>query len=514
MNALDRLIAYVAPARAVRRARARVTGQQLYRYAAGDPSRAHYGWGRQGAGSANAVNMRSLPLMRTRIRELVRDDPYARRILDVLSTNTVGDGIVPRASTGREGRDRRLQRAWSDWAETTQIDVTGTHDVYGLQTLAHRAWKESGEVFLRAIPYTNAEAERYGLAVPLQFQVLEADYLAAHRDGQTERSTGNRIVQGVELNAWGKPVAYHFHTAHPGDAYTLGALPGYGLETVRVPAEQVVHLFKPARPGEVRGVPEMHAVALKIRALQDYHEALLFRAKIEACLAAFVTSSEDASRSPLGQEAQSVDGQRVEQFEPGMVSYLKPGEDVKFADPSGSGAHNDYSRQALQAIAVGAGITYDQLTGDLTAANYSSLRAGKIEVRRRTSQEQWQVMVPRLCDPIWRLMVRTGENAGLWGRGPATVKWAPPRHEPVDPLKDAQADLLQVRAGFKTLSQAIAEGGYDPADQLAEIQQSNAKLDELELVLESDPRRTSRSGVAQAPAQTDQEEANSNAGTD
>ena len=513
MNFLDKLISYVAPAAAVRRERARLTGRQLHRYAAGDPSRAHYGWGRQTGGSANAVNARSLSLMRTRIRELVRDDPYARRILDVLSTNTVGDGIVPRAATGRAGRDRRLQQAWSDWAETTQIDVTGTHDVYGLQTLAHRTWKESGEVFLRAIPYTPAEAERMGLSVPLQFQVLEADYLAAHRDGQTEESTGNRIVQGVELNRLGRPVAYHFYTAHPGDAYTLGALPGYGLQTVRVPAAEVVHLFRPSRPGEVRGVPEMHAVALKIRTLQDYHEALLFRAKIEACLAAFVTSNEDGSRSPLGQDAKAVDGQRVEQFEPGMVSYLKPGEDVKFADPSGSGGHNDFSRQALQAIAVGAGITYDQLTGDLTRANYSSLRAGKIEVRRRTSQEQWQVMVPRLCDPIWRMMVATGENAGLWGRGPATVKWAPPRHEAVDPLKDATADLLQVRAGFKTLDQAIAENGYDPDEQLNEIRETNDRLDELGLVLESDPRRTSRSGVAQAPADTDEQEG-SNAGND
>jgi lambda family phage portal protein len=503
MNALDRAISYLAPGLAARRVQARVAGGQLQRYAAADPSRGHHGWARQGDGSANAQTARSLPMMRARIRELVRDDAYARRILDVLSANTVGDGIVPRAATGREGRDRLLQQAWAEWAETTQIDVEGVHDVYGLQALAHRAWKESGEVFLRALWLAPAEARARGLRVPLQFQILEADYLAAFLDGRTETTTGNRILQGVEVDREGRRVAYHFYKAHPGDTYQLGFQAGYGLDTTRVPASDVVHLYKPTRPGQVRGVPEMHAVALKIRALQDYHEAQLFRAKIEACLAAFVTSSEDGGRSPLGQEARTPEGDRVESFEPGMVGYLRPGEDVKFMDPSGSGGHAEYSKQALQAIAVGAGLTYDQLTGDLTSANYSSLRAGKIEVRRRTSQEQWQVMVPRLCEPIWRFMVFAGETAGLWGRGSAQVKWAPPRHEPIDPYKDAQADLLQVRAGFKTLNQAIAESGFDPGDQLAEIASANAELDRLNLVLESDPRRTSRSGVAQAPADPD-----------
>ena len=444
-------------------------------YAAGAMRREHWLWG-AGDPGPNAAGRRNAGRMRARIRDLVRNDPYARRILDVLSANAIGEGIVPRAMTGNERRDGLLMAAWREWAETEAVDVAGLVDVYGLQEQAYRAWKESGEVFLRRVPVERAQAQALGLPLPLQIQVLEAEHLAAWREGSVEG--GGRIVEGIEMDAQGRRLAYHFVARHPGE---VGTLPT--REAERVPAADVIHLFKARRPGQLRGVPELHAVALRVRALQDYHEALLFRAKIEACLAAFVTTDADAAGAPLGADTALQDGQRLEQFEPGMVTYLKPGEAVTIASPTGSGAHNDYSRQSLQAIAVGAGITYDQLTGDLTQANYSSLRAGKIEFRRMIRQEQWQVLVPRLCARLWRWMVDAGGIAGRWPLVPAAAEWTPPRFEPIDPLKDVQADVLEVKAGFKTWSQAVAERGWHADEQIAEIRDAAAKLAAAGVVL-------------------------------
>ena len=109
---------------------------------------------------------------------------------------------------------------------------------------------------------------------------------------------------------------------------------------------------------------------------------------------------------------------------------------------------------------------------------------------------QWQVLIPCLCNPVWRRFVETAQAVGELPTGEFGVEWTAPRFEAVDPLKDAKADLMSVRAGFMTLKEAIARNGYDPSDVLAEIADTNDRLDALDLVLDSDPRRATQTGQA------------------
>ncbi len=78
------------------------------------------------------------------------------------------------------------------------------------------------------------------------------------------------------------------------------------------------------------------------------------------------------------------------------------------------------------------------------------------------------------------------------------VEWSPPKFEVVDPQKDAMANLLSIRSGTMTLAEVIARQGRNPDAVLAEIAATNAKLDGLGLVLDSDPRRVTKTGSAQA----------------
>ncbi|MFN3520534.1 MAG: hypothetical protein ACK4YT_13905, partial [Sphingomonas sp.] len=77
------------------------------------------------------------------------------------------------------------------------------------------------------------------------------------------------------------------------------------------------------------------------------------------------------------------------------------------------------------------------------------------------------------------------------------AEWSPPKFEAVDPQKDAFADLLAIRSGTMTLAEVIAKQGRNPDAVLAEIAATNAKLDALGLVLDSDPRRVTKTGSAQ-----------------
>ncbi|MEC7258911.1 MAG: phage portal protein, partial [Pseudomonadota bacterium] len=74
----------------------------------------------------------------------------------------------------------------------------------------------------------------------------------------------------------------------------------------------------------------------------------------------------------------------------------------------------------------------------------------------------------------------------------------PPKFEAVDPQKDAMANLLSIRSGTMTLAEVIARQGRNPDAVLSEIAATNAKLDALGLVLDSDPRRVTKTGSAQS----------------
>ena len=101
------------------------------------------------------------------------------------------------------------------------------------------------------------------------------------------------------------------------------------------------------------------------------------------------------------------------------------------------------------------------------------------------------------CAPVWRWFTEAAWAAGQIPTPDIPVEWSPPKFEAVDPQKDAMANLLAIRSGTMTLAEVIAQQGRNPDQVLAEIATTNAKLDALGLVLDSDPRRVTKTGIAQ-----------------
>jgi lambda family phage portal protein len=476
MNWIDRAVGYVSPRVALRRARYRAALNVVQRgYEGAKVGRRTEGWTTSGTG-ANAEVAVALPRLRDRSRDLVRNNPYAAKGVDALVSNLVGSGLKGRARSGSPGVNDVADKLWACFVR--ECDADGRTDFHGLQALVARAMVESGECLIRMRPRRGSD----GLAVPLQLQVLEADHLDTLRSGET--AGAGFIHQGIEFDRLGRRVAYWLFPVHPGEVATFRR---GSLQSKRVPADTVCHVFERLRPGQERGVPWFAPAITKMRDLDEYDDAELVRKKIEACFAAFVLDADDGET--LGDVRQDEAGNRIEAFEPGMIEYLPAGKDVRFAAPAASGGYPEYMRMQLHAIAAGLGLTYELLTGDLSQVNYSSIRAGLIEFRRRMDALQSQVLIPCLCNPVWNRFVRVGQATGSLPSGTFGVEWTAPRFEAVDPLKDAKADIMSVRAGFMTLKEAIARNGYDPSDVLTEIADTNAQIDELDLVLDSDPRR-------------------------
>lgn len=488
---IERLLAPVFPAWALQRAQAKMAFDGLRSYDAARTSRRTRGW-RASNSSAMAELATSLPTLRARARDLVRNNPYAAGGLEALVSFQVGTGIIARSATGDDRLDKAWNEAFAAWAE--RADIAGMQDLWGLQALLARARAQDGEGIARLVPLTRKEASAAGLAVPLQVQVLEADYLSDLRDTLT--GGAGSVRQGIEIDGWGRPVRYHLLRSHPGDILATS-----GWETVAVPAGQVLHLFRQDRPGQLRGVPDLAPVMTRLRSLDEYEDAALEQAKVQACVAAFVTSDAGPARGPL-EGSDTTTGEARKTLAPGIVERLKPGEKVDFLAPSGAGNFSEVAKHNLRGVAVGFGLTYDLLTGDLTQANYSSLRAGRVAFKQRLARFQWTVMVPRVCAPICQAFTRAAQLAGVvpFRDGVWPVKYAPPRFPLLDPQAEMAGVSAEVRAGAMTWAQMVAEMGFDPEAQSVEIAEWNRKLDALGIIVDVDPRRVASSGQTQNAA--------------
>jgi lambda family phage portal protein len=485
MNALDKVIGYFSPERAYRRARFR-SATEMFAYDGAKSGRRTDGWTAAG-GDANTEVAASLINLRNRSRDLLRNNPYASKAIAELVGNTVGTGIVPQAKTGTPELDKIIDAEWLYFAEN--CDPGGQLDFYGMQALIVRTTAESGDGIVRFRPRLPQDNFR----VPLQLQVLEGDFLDIAR---TMGIATGHIVQGVQFNLFGQRESYWLYNYHPGGVFMLN--PRGGILSQPVPAAQVMHTYCILRPGQVRGVPWLAPVMLAMRDLDDYRDAERMRKKTEACLAGIVTRPEGAGGLPIG--AKSTDpktGNTLERMYPGMIEYLKPGEDIKFNAPSPAGGYRDYLMTELQGIGAGIDVPYELLSGDLSNVNYSSYRAGMLGFRNAIEAFRWLTLIPMYCRPTWRRFIDTLVFIGRIPEANYGVQWTAPKFESVDPLKDAMAELKRIRTGTLTLSEAIAQNGYDPEKQLQEIQRMNDLLDELQIILDCDPRKVNDKGVEQ-----------------
>jgi lambda family phage portal protein len=300
-------------------------------------------------------------------------------------------------------------------------------------------------------------------------QLLQSEMLPFEK---TETAAnGNRIRCGIEFDLIGRRVAYHFRRSHPGDSTDQRvAVP----ETVRVPAEDVLHIYRPIDAGQIRGLPHVAPAMVRLFLLDQYDDAELDRKKTAAMFAGFITKT--APEEPMmGEGAADLDGAAIASLEPGTMQVLLPGEDVKFSSPADvGGGYEAFQYRTLLAVSASLGLPYHLVTGDVRQANYSSLRAELVEFRRRVQQLQHGVIAHQLCRPIW---ARWLDMAQLSGRldladpvAARMVQWIPPRWDWVDPLKDIQAQVLAMEAGITSRRKVVEATGYD----VEEVDRENA----------------------------------------
>jgi lambda family phage portal protein len=417
-----------------------------------------------GTGDANAEAAGDLGTLRKRSRDLLRNNDYAKGARTVIVDNVIGKApgiqLSPRLKDSQGNLDRKLNeqiaQVWYRWGKSKYCHAARECSFPLLQRQVLEAVIEGGEVFVKKV-YNEFSA----VGVPVSLEILEAEYCPLELN--TIAENGNRIIQGIEVNRFGTKVAYHLYKKHPGDTYNNDRT------TVRIDARDVIHVKLPGRPGQVRGVPWMHATILRLRDMGGMEQATLTRARASAGVMGFAKSEHGAMPT-------DADGKAYLDADPGGIVVLGQDDSMEFWDPKfPDAAFETFMVMMLRGAAAGLGMSYETLARDHSKSNYSSTRVGQLNERIGFGVfQEW--IAENLLAPVYEWFLQYAHVGGalmIPGYSPTTkdaiidaAYWMPPGWDWVDPLKEITADAMAVESGFRTLQDIHAKRGSDFYDWL------------------------------------------------
>ena len=404
--------------------------------------------------------------IRSRARYFVANNPWAANGVSALVSGLVGFGIKPASQHPDAGSRATIGAAFGTWAK--RADAESRTDLFGIQAAAVRAMIVDGEAFLHMETRANG----------LRLRLLPAEMVdeADTRD----LPYGGYVVAGIEFNAAGQRVAYHVLKARPTEVFAST----YG--TIRVPAEDMLHLMHPLGAGQVRGVSWLAPVLLRLSELDQLEDALAVGVKTAAMFAGFLVD-QNGTGEPF--DASDESGILTRGLEPGVLHRLPSGFDIRFSTPQQAQQTAEFVSHQIRAIAAGLGVPAHLVSGDLREANYGSLRAGMVAFRQKLEQIQFGTIIPQLCGPIWEravsaLILRGDLPAADFEA--AAALWLGAEHYPppmpwIDPAKDVAAIRDALEAGLMSRRQAVAERGFDIETLDSEIAADRERETRLQL---------------------------------
>lgn len=439
------------------------------KYDAAGMGRRLAGWMPTSSGPNKALE--GLQNIRNRARDVTQNDWSGQAGIQKWTTNLIGIGITPRFKRVKnKARKQKIGDLWNDFVAV--CDADGVLDMFGLQTLAVRAWLESGEVFIRKRPRLPSA----GLPIPLQIQLLEADMVPLlDADYAKGLPDGNIIRSGIELDKRGKRIAYWVYKEHPHDG-SMAVIDPDAL--VRVAASEMLHMFEPLRPGQLRGVSMLAPALVRLKNIGDYEDATRERQKLANLYVGFIARTTppapgDEDLDPLTGKPidwAAEDGAPVQPLaglSPGLMQELEDGQKVEWSNPPEAGTtYSDYLRTEHMGTAAAAGLPYELFSGDIANISDRTLRIIINDFRRHAEQRQYQIIIPKMCQPVIEWFVEAAVFVGLIDIEEADdvrrVEHAPHGWQHIHPVQDPQGKKLEIDMGVRSRSSVIGERGDDP----------------------------------------------------
>ena len=176
-------------------------------------------------------------------RYFEKNSSLYNKLADLWEQYVTGTGLQFYATTTKTEWNTIADRAWEQWKPFA--DISSRFGFDNLQGIAVRSLFVDGEVFvlLTRDPANNRP----------RIQLIEA-----HRcktPDAMQKQEGVSIVDGIEVDQSGRPIAYWFAFGEK--------------EMRRFDAFAIVHIFEPARPGQMRGIPYISCALNILHDLDD-----------------------------------------------------------------------------------------------------------------------------------------------------------------------------------------------------------------------------------------------------
>jgi len=419
---IDRVVSWVNPRagliRYESRARIAALGETGYIGASGAINRLRTWITSSLSGDAHSVI--EGPTLRSRALDAWRNIPVATSAINTAATNVIGLGLSLQSvidqkylgvsEDAADAWQEDVERRWRLWAESHRCDAGETLTFAEMQELAFVSQLVSGDVFA-LLPLMPADG---AWPFPLRVHLIEGHQVS----NPDNRLDTTRLAGGVETDEWGRPVAYHVTRTHPGSfaagmsaALTWERIPAFGPQSGR---RNVIHLYRPARPGDRRGITYLAPVLDSLKQLGDLTTAELQGAVIGAMLTVFITSERGnpfagatmqggpVSTGPSG-SAQPVGMAETPKrigLGYGSVVELAPGEK---AEAPASGRPNPNFDPFFQSIVMQIGAALEQPHEVLMKrfmSSYSASRGAMLQAWKfYKSRRAW--FARRFCQPVY-----------------------------------------------------------------------------------------------------------------
>lgn len=443
------------------------------------------------AGSANADVLPGLDTLRARSRDMSRNVMVASGAIQTVTTNVVGEGLVLKPAIDREflgaSEDDALEweqqtaREFAHWSRS--VDLTGGLSFSDFQELAFRAVLESGDCLV-VRRFMSSPDQLYGLRLAL----IEADRIA----NPNHRADSERVKAGVQFATSGRVEGFYVASRHPGDhghfarATTWSFVPRIARDRRRL----ALHLMPHLRPDQARGVPYLAPVVEGLKQLGDYTDAEVTAAVNAAMMVAFIESPEalDDDGNPIigsDEDTGLDDGETY--LKNGATVNLLPGEKINVVQPGRPNPNFDaFTMSFLRQAGVALELPFELLVKHFTAS-YTASRAA-LELAWQVFRKRRAWLVRSLCEPVYEWFLIEAVAAGridapgllndpLTRQAWCGCQWIGPSRISVDPLKEANADRVDLEMGVKTRDQIVTErtGGQWRRKQEQLARETNAR---------------------------------------
>lgn len=444
-------------------------GRRTFESASFDRFNEHHFGSANGYDAAAAIRP-SLQTLRNRCRYEFYNNSLFRGIAETHANDVVGIGPRLQMQSASPDLNRAVESAFGEFADH-YCDAAGKLDLAAILQVVDLAFLHTGSILLRFIIDRTASTD-----IKLRIQVIEADRLQTPWDKLSDDS----VRDGVKYDVNGRPTHYYILKHHPGD--TAVSLSTASSDFDEVPAGDIIHAFRPDRPGQTTAPPMLSPSLQIFSALRDYTMSVLRAARRAATFSGVLETT--STEVEVDTSIETMD--EVEVADDTLLT-LPTGwrlSQLDAAQPTVTYA--DFKHECLGEAARCINMPFNMAAANSGGYNFASGRLDdQIWVRTRSVLRRWlaREVCYRILTESLKTMVTLSWFKRTWwkltGRYPKAT-WFWPGHGHVDPIKDANAQAMKLKSKTTTLAAEYAAQGLDWETELKQYAKELAAISDLE----------------------------------